>query len=142
MLDLHDYLSVGQNSMISQQVAESDTGAEYSEVLGELLATPTCIHMAIKAGIETIDPYLPEGFISVGISTRFVHTAPTSIGMTVTIRTSIIAIEEHDVLLEIKAWDEQGDIGHGQHKRAIISRSELEKKVNQRTRFLTNRSLR
>ena len=67
---------------------------------------------------------------------------PTSIGMTVTIRTSIIAIEEHDVLLEIKAWDEQGDIGHGQHKRAIISRKELEKKENQRTRFLTNRSLR
>ena len=139
MFDLHDYLSVGQNSMISQQVAPADTGAEYSEVLGELLATPTCIHMAIKAGIETIDPYLPEDYLSIGISTRFVHTAPTSVGMTVTIRTSIIAIEEPDVLLEIKAWDEQGDIGHGLHKRAITTKQDIEEKTALRSRFLTNR---
>ena len=139
MFDLHDYLSVGLISMISQQVVPADTGAEYSEVLGELLATPTCIHMAIKAGIETIDPYLPEDYLSIGISTRFVHTAPTSVGMTVTIRTSIIAIEEHDVLLEIKAWDEQGDIGHGLHKRAIVTKKEIEEKIAERTRFMVNR---
>ena len=142
MFDLRKFLNEGQNSMISKVVQRSDTAVEYSNELNDLLATPACVHMAIESAIETIDKYLPDGFISVGSSIRFVHTAPTSLGMTVTIRTSIIAIGDHDVLLDIKAWDEQGDIGHGQHKRAIISRDELEKKVQQRTRFLSNRQLR
>jgi fluoroacetyl-CoA thioesterase len=139
MINLHDYVSVGQNSMYSKVVQHSDTSESYSSGLKNLLATPKLIHMAIEAGIQTVEPYLPHEYVSVGISTSFVHTAPTSLGMTVTVRTSIIAIEEHNILLEIQAWDEQGDIGHGKHKRAIVTKEEVERKASERTQFLTNR---
>lgn len=139
MFNINDYISIGQNAMVRKVVEEKDSTEEYSPNLSGLLATPVCIRMAIQAAIETIDPYLPDDYVSVGLSMRFVHTAPTSVGMTVTIRTSITAIEENSVLFEIRAWDEQGDIGHGQHKRLAISKKELDDKVHLRTRFQKHR---
>jgi fluoroacetyl-CoA thioesterase len=139
MMNLNDYVSVGQNSMYSKVIQHSDTSEAYSSGLKNLLATPKLIHMAIESGIQTIDPYLPDEYISVGISTSFTHTAATSLGMTVTVRTTVIAVEEHDILLEIKAWDEQGDIGHGLHKRAVLTKKEIEEKAAERARFLINR---
>ncbi len=141
MFDLRNILSVGQNAMIRQVVQKSDTASNYTKELNELLATPACVGMAIKASIETIDQYLPEGFISIGYSTEFTHTATTSLGMTITIKVTIIEIEDHEVVLQIKAWDEQGEVGHGTHKRIIVNQEALLKKARQRTRFLTNRKL-
>lgn len=141
MLDLRKLLSVGQNAMLRRVVQRSDTAADYSNDLNELLATPICVDMAIRAAIATIDQYLPEGFISIGSSIRFTHTAATSLGMTVMVRCQIIEVEEHEILLEIKAWDEQGDIGHGLHKRYVVDKAALLKKARQRTRFLTNHQI-
>lgn len=139
MIDLHEYLAVGQNSMISKTVQRSDTSAEYSNDLTDLLATPTCIHLAIQAAMKTIDPYLPHDFVSVGLSVSFTHTAPTSLGMTVTIRTAIISIDGPNITLEIQAWDEQGEIGHGLHTRCIVQREEVERRAQERTRLLLHK---
>lgn len=141
MLDLHKVLTIGQNSMVSKVVQRSDTTAEYASHLKDLLATSSCIHMAIEAAINTVDKFLPDDFVSVGTSIRFVHTAPTSLGMTVTVRTSIVAIEEHAIIMDIKAWDEQGDIGYGEHHRAIVAKETILKKAEERTRFMSNQQL-
>lgn len=141
MFDLRNILSIGQNAMIRQVVQKSDTASNYSKELNELLATPACVGMAIKASVETVDQYLPEGFVSIGHSTEFTHTAPTSLGMTITIKASIIALTDHEVTLQILAWDDQGEVGHGTHKRAVVNHEALLKKAKQRTRFLTSRKL-
>ena len=65
MLDIRKIFSIGQNSIIRHVVQKSDTAGNYSKELNELLATPACIGMVIKAAVETVDPYLPEGFISI-----------------------------------------------------------------------------
>ncbi|MDF2565983.1 MAG: hypothetical protein K0Q53_2387 [Massilibacillus sp.] len=141
MFDLRNILSIGQNSMIRHVVQNSDTFSNYSKDLNELLATPACVEMAIKASVETVDQYLPEGFVSIGHSTEFTHTAPTSLGMTITIKASIIDLTDHEVTLQIEAWDDQGEVGHGIHKRVVVNHEALIKKARQRTRFLTNRKI-
>jgi fluoroacetyl-CoA thioesterase len=141
MFDLRNILSIGQNSMIRHVVQNSDTFSNYSKDLNELLATPACVGMAIKASVETVDQYLPEGFVSIGYSTEFTHTAPTSLGMTITVKASIIELTDHEVVLQIEVWDDQGEVGHGTHKRTIVKHDALLKKARQRTRFLTNRKL-
>jgi len=141
MFDLRNILSIGQNAMIRQVVQKSDTASNYSKDLNELLATPACVGMAIKASVETVDQYLPDGFISIGYSTEFTHTATTSLGMTITVKASIIELNDHEVILQIEAWDDQGEVGHGIHKRAVVNHEALLKKARQRTRFLTNRKL-
>jgi len=141
MVDLKNILSIGQNAIIRQVVQKSDTASDYSNDLNELLATPACVSMAIKASVQTVDQYLPEGLVSIGHLTEFTHTAPTSLGMTITVKASIIDITEHEVTLKIEAWDDQGEVGNGIHKRAVVNHDALLKRARQRTRFLTNRKI-
>lgn len=141
MFDLRKILTVGQNSMVRKVVQKSDTAANYSKDLNELLATPPCVDMAIKASMETVEQYLPDGYISIGCSTEFTHTATTSLGMTINVKASIIELSAHEIIFSIEAWDEQGEVGRGLHKRVIVNRDALLKKARQRTRFLTNRQL-
>lgn len=141
MIDLTKVLAIGQNSVVRKVVQKSDTAGNYNCVLNELLATPACVEMIINAAVETIDKYLPEGFISVGCSVEFSHTAPTSLGMTINIKTTITEIEGNHIVLEIVAWDEMGEIGHGRHERAVVNRDAALKKAKERTKFLVRRSL-
>ena len=77
-----------------------------------------------------------DDYASISLGVSFVHTAPTSIGMTVTVHAAIIAITDHDVTLDVKAWDEQGAIAHGTHRRAIVLKEDVLKKVEERARLL------
>ena len=136
MINLNDFLAVGQNAIARRVVQHSDASDNYSNAFKNLLATPRLIHWGIDASIEAIDPYLPDEYASIGLSVSFVHTAPTSLGMTVTVHASIIAITDHDVTLSVKAWDEQGEIGHGTHKRSIVLKQTVLDKAEERTKLL------
>ena len=85
-INISDFLSVGQNAMATRVISHEDAADNYSNDFKNLLATPRLIHWAIDASIEAIDPYLPEEYASIGLSINFVHTAPSSLGMTVTVR--------------------------------------------------------
>ena len=142
MLDLNEILTVGQNFMIRKVVQRSDTAAAYSKDLNQFLSTPTIIDLAIRASMETIDKYLPDDYVSIGFSIKIRPILPpTSLGMTLTVKVSIVSIEDHEVDLRIEAWDEQGEIGYGMHKRSIVSKAHLMKNAERRTRFLTNKRL-
>ncbi len=141
MLNLKELLTIGQNFMIRKVVQRSDTAAAYSRDLNRFLSTPAIIDMAIRASMETIDKYLPDEYVSIGFGIKFTHTAATSLGMNVTVKTSIVSIEGHEIDLSIEAWDEQGEIGHGLHRRSIVNKQDLYKHAEHRTRFLTNQRL-
>lgn len=141
MLDLTKILAIGQNAIIRKVVQKSDTAGNYNYAMNELLATPACVEMVINAAVETVDKYLPEGFISVGCSIQFSHTAPTSLGMTINIKTTIAEIDGNHITMDIQAWDEMGEIGVGRHERAVVNRDAALKKAKQRTQFLVRRSL-
>ena len=141
MFDLKQLLSIGQNTVIRKVVQRSDTAANYSKDLNKFLSTPSIIDMALRASMETIDKYLPDEYISIGYGIKFMHTATTSLGMTITLKVTIIDIEDHTIELRIEAWDEQGEIGHGLHKRSVVSKEHLYKQAEHRTRFLSNQRL-
>lgn len=136
MINLEDFLAVGQNAIARRVVQQSDCADNYENDFKGLLSTPRLIHWALDASIEAIDPYLPDDYASISLGVSFVHTAPTSIGMTVTVHAAIIAITDHDVTLDVKAWDEQGEIAHGTHRRAIVLKEDVLKKVEKRARLL------
>jgi len=141
MIKLSELVTIGQNAMIRRTVQQSDTAVSYSNNLAELLATPPCIDMAIRASIKTIDNFLPDEFISIVVAVQFVHTAPTSLGMTVTVKTTIIEIddEKHEIDLRIEVWDEQGEVGTGSIKRKVANTAGLIKKAKKRTACLLQR---
>lgn len=136
MINLNDFISMGQNAITRRVVQHEDCADNYENDFKNLLATPRLIHWALDASIDAIEPYLPEEYASISLSVNFVHTAPSSLGMTVTVHASVVAITEQTVTFAIKAWDEQGEIGHGFHKRAIVLKENVVKRAEERTRLL------
>ncbi len=141
MINLNEYLSIGQNAVIQKVVQEDDVSAKYISAFKELLSAPRLIHWAIDASLDAIDPYLPEEYASVGTSIEFSCTAPTSIGMKVTVRVTIQEIGERDVTLSIEAWDEQGPIGHGVHKRTVVEAESVLKRARERVKIISSRRI-
>ena len=90
--------------------------------------TPTMIlHMEMAAG-SAIQPFLPAGYVSVGMTVNIRHLAATPIGRTVRAIARIARVEAKSVVFEVEAWDGDRKIGDGTHRRGIVNVAEFEKR--------------
>ena len=70
---------------------------------------------------KAVLPYLDEGCGTVGTELRVKHLAATPLGMTVTAKTELTAVEGRKLTFKVEAFDEAGKIGEGTHKRCIVN---------------------
>ena len=138
MVDMSVF-SINENFIIQRKVTEEDTALNYgSGSIEKLLATPRLIALAVEASARLIDNKLPEGYISAGSEIYVNHTAPTTIGETVSVNTKIEAIENNKISLSFKAYDEIGEVGKGTIVRYIVNKRILLEKANLREEKLKN----
>jgi fluoroacetyl-CoA thioesterase len=132
MLKLDGFVP-GMSAVVQKKVEESDTASNYgSGVLGRLLATPVFVQLVIKASTETVDPLLPDGYVTVGKSMEISHEAPTSMGMTISVQSTLEKVEGNRLFFRIVACDALGDVGYGRHERIIVSEKVLWEKAQER----------
>lgn len=141
MYDLRNLVPIGSTASISRVVRDSDTATNFSPNLETLLATPASIGMAIQACAEAVDRYLPEGFVSIGRSITFEHTAPTLLGVKVTMTAEIIEVTPTYITIKLTLSDDVGEIGHGEHKRSIVNHAALLEKAKRRVDMMTNQMM-
>jgi len=133
MFDLRNVLLVGMNHTVQKLVTEADTASQYGRgSLGHLIATPAFVALIIDASIANVEGRLPQGFVTVGTSFNFMHDAPTCMGMTLRVKSTIKVINGESILFDIVASDEYGAVGHGQHQRIVVNREHLFEKATQR----------
>jgi len=113
-------IPMGASATKTWVVTRDVTIARVDERLPAVLATPMMIYLMEIAAAEAIQPYLPEGWISVGVSVAVRHLAATPVGMTVTARAEVIAVDERTVTFSVEAYDEREKIGEGTHVRAPV----------------------
>lgn len=87
----------------------------------EVLATPVMIGLMEDAARNLVDPELSPGQMSVGVNLNITHLAPTPVGMRVTARAELVAVEGHKLTFQVEAHDDKEKIGAGTHTRAIIN---------------------
>ena len=133
MIELESLLKTGMYKVKQRNVEKRDTGASVgSGALPDLLAAPAFAAMMIDAAVETVEDYLPKGFVSVGHKMEFTHTVPTVIGMNVQVRATLADVREDRMIFNIVAYDDHGEIGYGKHERVVVNRDKLIQRAYER----------
>lgn len=124
---------VGRSAVVQKEVEPKDTAVLYGERdLPELLATPAYVALMIQAATEAVAGQLQLNETTIGYRMSFVHEEPTWIGLLVSIKATIVKVEDRKIFFEIEAYDEFGTIGHGTHERILVNRDSLKKKAKER----------
>src|SRR6187397_962511 len=86
-----------------------------------VFSTPSMIGLMERAGIEAVQPHLPEGHTTVGFEVNVKHFAATPKGKKVTVRAELVEVDGRKLRFKVEAHDEDKKVGDGTHRRAIIA---------------------
>ena len=109
---------VGEAALL---VEESHTARHLGSGGVEVLATPVMVALMEDAARSSVDSKLDQGQLSVGVNLNVSHLAATPVGMRVTARAELVAVDGRRLTFKVEAYDEREKIGEGTHVRAIIN---------------------
>jgi predicted thioesterase len=98
-----------------------------------VLATPWMILWMERTSRQAVYPLLDEGYDTVGTEVHVKHLAATPIGMSVTFRSEVIAVNDRRLTFKVEAWNEKEKIGEGTHERVIIHVAKFAAKLLSKT---------
>jgi enoyl-CoA hydratase len=103
--------------------------------LGELsqatvFSTPAMVMLMERAAREALRPFLDDGEESVGVELHVEHLGPAALGATVRGHARVDAIDNRRIDFTVTASHGDREIGHGTHRRAIVSVSRLLENVD------------
>ena len=122
---------VGDVGSAQLRVEERDLASALSSALDgadqfpDVFATSRMIALMEVAAARVLAPLLDEGELSVGVTVDITHTAATPPGAAVTATATLAAIEGKLYVFDVRASDGGGEIGHGTHRRAVITNARL-----------------
>jgi predicted thioesterase len=127
-MDALDKITIGMMAEKTVTVTPEMTVGYLVPGMPRVYATPMMIlHMEMAAG-SAVGPYLPDGFVSVGMDVKVRHLAATPVGNTVRAIARVIKIDCSSVTFEVEAWNGERKIGDGTHRRGIVNLLEFEKR--------------
>ena len=96
----------------------------------DVFATPAMIALMENTAFESVADLLDPGCGTVGTALNVKHVSATPVGMKVTCETELIQVDGRALTFSVKAYDEAGLIGEGEHERFIIFEEKFQKKAN------------
>ena len=102
-------------------VQDMDTAASSGgEKLPKVLSTPRVIGWMEGTAHRSIIDQLTENQTTVGTLVNIRHLAATPVGMEVTVRAELLAVDGRKLSFRVEAWDKTEKIVEGEHERFII----------------------
>ncbi len=96
----------------------------------DVFATPAMIVLMENTAYESVAPELEEGSGTVGTSLKVDHVSATPVGMKITCETELVKVDGRALTFSVKAYDEAGLIGEGEHERFIIYEEKFQEKAD------------
>lgn len=131
-MDVTQNIAVGTSHSKSVTVTREMTVAHFHGDMPEVYGTPMMIYLMEVTATEAIQPFLPEGWATVGAAVNIRHLAATPVGLTVTARAEVVGVSDRLVTFNVEAHDGVEKIGEGTHVRAAIQLEKFEKRVKQK----------
>ncbi len=110
---------------VTADIAVDFLGLEGARVLG----TPFMIMLIEMTARNAMLPLLDPGYDSVGTEVCVRHLAATPIGMEVTFKTEVIAVDDRRVRFKVEAFDAKEQIADGTHERFIVNVERFAKRL-------------
>lgn len=122
-------IKVGLKNKLEKIVTNKDTAKSFGSGAAEVFATPMMIGIMEGSSLECVQPYLPKGYSTVGISVNVKHTAATLVGKKVWAESELIEVDRKRLVFKVEAFDEDKKIGEGIHERFIIDEEKFMNKL-------------
>jgi fluoroacetyl-CoA thioesterase len=133
MLDL-SAIRPGLSGTAELVVRPEDTAPRVGSGRVAVLATPVMINLIEAAALAAVEHLLPAGHQSLGIHLDVRHFAATPVGLTVTARAEVAAVEGRTVTFRVEARDECEPIGDGTHQRVVVNVARFDARVQRKVR--------
>ncbi len=123
-------LETGIKGEQSVEVVYENTAAAVGSGLLQVFGTPSLVALMENTALESIAPYLEEGWGSVGTEISIKHLAATPIGMTVRCESELTEVDGRRLVFLVKAYDDAGLIGEGTHERFTVQNEKFQAKAD------------
>ena len=120
---------IGAKLSKETKVTQENTAKTVGSGEIDVFATPMMIALIEEAAAACCKQFLEEGMTTVGTLVNVSHVAATPVGMTVRAEAEIAGVDGREITVIVKAYDEKGMIGEGQHKRFIVKTEKFRQKA-------------
>ncbi len=120
-------IPTGTRAALQERVEREKTVAHLHPGMPEVYGTPMMIHLMELAAATAIAPFLPPGWVSVGVAVDVRHLAATPVGATVTARAELTSWDGTAGTFAVEAHDGTEIIGSGTHRRAAVDLERFER---------------
>ena len=95
----------------------------------DVFATPAMVALMENAAMLAVAAELPEGSATVGTQMNTSHIMAAPLGAVITASAELTAVDGRKLTFAVKAWDEKGVIGEGEHTRFVVDRARFLSKL-------------
>ena len=95
----------------------------------DVFATPAMVALMANAAMLAVAVELPEGSATVGTQMNTSHIKASPLGAVITASAELPAVDGCKLTFAVKAWDEKGVIGEGEHTRFVVDRARFLSKL-------------
>lgn len=95
----------------------------------DVFATPAMVALMENAAMLAVAAELPEDLATVGTQMNTSHIKASPLGAVITASAELTAVDGRKLTFAVKAWDEKGVIGEGEHTRFVVDRARFLSKL-------------
>lgn len=123
-------LETGMKGKKEIVVTKANTAKAMGSGTLDVFATPAMIALMENTAYESVAPELEEGSGTVGTALNVKHIAATPVGMKVVCESELVKVDGRALTFTVKAFDETGLIGEGEHERFIVFNEKFQAKAD------------
>jgi predicted thioesterase len=121
------------SSRKSEVITEAHSARNVGSGSVDVFATPMMIALMEAAALNAVQPFLPEGWTTVGTRVECDHVRATAIGERVFASATLVRQEGRTLHFRVEAEDTQGIIGKGLHQRVLINGDKFMERLSGRS---------